>query len=160
MARALPRSCRTGQSCARTSSMGGARQLGVVPRELESLDRGLGVWKGARPLRSLSGVYRSAAPRSMFPHSGHGLFHQKQGPSCAVSSTQKGSQGCHCRTSSVCVRTNSHARLCWIKCSLWFERGGGTIRENPTNSLHWHRQQEKRLKETAQCWETEYDSWC
>ena len=43
---------------------------------------------------------------------------------------------------------------------LIVEQGGGSIRENPTNSLHWHLPQEKRLKVSVQFWETEYDSGC
>ena len=44
---------------------------------------------------------------------------------CVVSSTQKGSQGCHCRTSSACLRTILRVRLCWIKCSLWLNAAEG-----------------------------------
>ena len=44
--------------------------------------------------------------------------------------------------------------ICALGCGGLNE---GTIRENPTNSLHWHLPQEKRLKESAQFWETEYD---
>ena len=39
-------------------------------------------------------------------------------------------------------------------------RGGGSIRENPGRSLHWHLPQERRMAESGDWYDTEYSACC
>ena len=39
-------------------------------------------------------------------------------------------------------------------------RGGGSIRENPGRSLHWHLPQEQRMASSGEWYDTEYSACC
>ena len=40
------------------------------------------------------------------------------------------------------------------------DRGGGAIRESPSNSLHWCIPQEAAMRVSDQWWDTRYDACC
>ena len=72
-------------------------------------------------------------------------------------SIRKGYRGCPCKISGELPRKILRVRSSLTRCKPW---GGGTIRENPTNSLHRHLPREKRMQESGTFWETQYDSCC